>query len=156
MARGMNRFTLDPMADAARGPMGRGPMGMPPPHMMKGMPPGMPMDRAMHMRDGPKVRDMDKDAEEWERAFAQADGRPDEELFAQFEQFYGRAPPPAMSHFPPGRMDGSHAPLRPQGNWSDEFAEQEKFAEFERIYRTYWNIPHPITRLFFTDFEFGW
>lgn len=103
-------------------------MGMPP-HMMKGMPPGMPMDRAMFMREGPANA---KEAEDWEKAYAEADE--DAEMFEMFSRTYGQkhsAGPQMAPGAPMGRFDGP----RPQA-WADEFDSGAKFAEWDQIYRT--------------------
>lgn len=109
-----------------------GPYGMPPPNMMKGMPNHPQMDpRAMFMREGPAHG---QEAEEWEKAFA--DAGDDADAFEMFERAYG------MQHAPGPRAMGARPPVgrfeapRGQPGWADEFDQESKFTEFEHIYRT--------------------
>lgn len=81
------------------------------------------------------------DGAAWEKAFRDSLHEEDPE-FAAFEQVYGRPQEP-RSHRPPRPAPGPVREAGPrQRAWAEEFEEDNKFAEFEAIYRTYPCVSH--------------
>ena len=104
---------------------------------MKGMPPDMAAFMEPMMRPGAQ-HGPGEDVGAWDAAYADASGRQgDAEMFEMFERAYGRPAPRSGQHMhpPPSRAVEGHQ--RQRQNWAEDFDQENKFAEFEAIYRTF-------------------